>query len=127
MCLILDANKKDMRPVRKWIKEKGGKIAYSTSKKFKKEMNEYIEQFAPYRVANILKKHNKYEVQALQNNLSGLKSNDPHIIALALVGNIRLLVSGDRKLHKDFKERIRNGKIYQNKNHSHLLTKTSCP
>lgn len=43
-----------------------------------------------------------------------LKSDDPHIIALAQVSGARLLFSNDRDLHKDFKNPhiINDGKIY---------------
>ena len=69
----------------------------------------------------------EFRVWAAQNNLSGklinadenrvdqetekvrrsggLKSDDPHIIALARVSDARLLFSNDRKLHEDFKNR----------------------
>lgn len=69
----------------------------------------------------------EFRVWAAQNNLSGklinaddnrvdqetekvrssgkLKSDDPHIIALAQVSGARLLFSNDIKLHKDFKNR----------------------
>ena len=69
----------------------------------------------------------EFRVWAAQSNLSGklinadenrvdqetkevkssgkLKSNDPHIIALAQVSGARLLFSNDKVLHKDFKNR----------------------
>ena len=46
MCAILDTNtfgrfrnqkNQDLEPVRKWLKEKNGKIVYSNTKKFKSE------------------------------------------------------------------------------------------
>ena len=55
-----------------------------------------------------------------------LLSNDSHIIALALVAEVKLLVSADKDLHHDFKE-IVGGKVYQNKRHKHLLRRDTCP
>lgn len=59
-------------------------------------------------------------------------SNDPHIIALAIVSGARTLCSYDQALHQDFRDRnlINNprGSIYQTANHRHLLRHTiSCP
>ena len=59
-----------------------------------------------------------------------LKSNDPHIIALALASRAKVLVSdedGDKKLFEDFKKVIAQGKVYTRENHNHLLTKDTCP
>jgi|SRR6185295_363130 len=53
------------------------------------------------------------------------RSNDHHIIALALVAKVRLLVSLDRALHRDFTNPalVANprGKVYQSRRHAHLL------
>ncbi len=135
MCLILDANKygdflnpknEDMRPVRKWIEEKG-KIAYSPTNRFENELTAGMkEQFVQYREAGKIKSFNRNKVENRQHALSHLTSNDPHIIALALVANVYLLVSGDKDLHEDFKKTIPNGKIYQNRNHKKLLSRNSC-
>ena len=47
------------------------------------------------------------EAQRLQNEGSfTFKSNDYHVIALARVGDARLLYSNDRNLHYDFKNKI---------------------
>jgi len=53
------------------------------------------------------------------------KSDDPHVIALALVSGARLLYSEDEDLHGDFKNpdllsRPR-GSVYQNPSHAALL------
>ena len=135
MCLILDANKyddflnpknEDMQPVRNWI-EKKGKIAYSPTEKFERELTKRMKsQFHAYTEAGKIKLFNKECVESAQNNLSNLVSDDPHIIALASVAKVRLLVSSDTDLHEDFKNVIR-GRIYQNRNHKRLLTNDLCP
>ena len=139
MCLILDTNKygdflnldnADMQPVRTWLKGKG-RIAYSPTQKFQNELIGQIRfQFdLGYRrggeneVGSI-----KTDVQKEENKLSNLESDDPHIIALAIVAKVKLLVSGDTKLHDDFKNHPRiKGSIYQNKKHKKLLTPDRCP
>ena len=69
-------------------------------------------------------------VQEKADELEGqIKSNDEHIIALALVADVKVLVSykeGDQDLFKDFKNLVR-GKVYTKKQHKHLLTKDTCP
>ena len=136
MCLILDASKygdflnpdnKDMHPVKKWV-EKKGKIVYSPTQKFESELTGKIRtQFEHYTEAGKIKRIDKKLVEDQQNNLPKLKSNDPHIIALAKVAKVRLLVTGDKNLSKDFKSIIPKGKVYQNKTHALLLTNASCP
>ena len=135
MCLILDANRygdflnpdnEDMKPVREWLRIKNGKIAYSPTQKFRKELSEAIwKQFVEYREKGKLKLINKEIVQSKQKTLPNLKSDDHHIIALALAANVKLLVSADEDLHEDFKQ-IVGGKIYQNKTHERLLTRDLC-
>ncbi len=53
------------------------------------------------------------------------KSNDTHIIALALVSKARLLCSADHELHADFKNPLiiskPRGRIYQSPEHVDLL------
>lgn len=64
---------------------------------------------------------------ATQSVVSGnlCKSDDPHIIVLALVANVRLLCTQDKMLMDDFtnKEILKTprGKIYTNGKHTHLL------
>ena len=44
------------------------------------------------------------QVLEKENELKGqIKSNDSHIIALAMVADVKVLVSEDKTLHKDFK------------------------
>ena len=54
-------------------------------------------------------------------------SDDPHIIALARVGTVRLLCSDDEDLATDFtnKDLIGNprGSVYKRAEHAHLLDK----
>ena len=73
-----------------------------------------------------IKQIDKDAVEDKQTTLKGLKSNDEHLIALALVGGAKLLFSGDKDLHHDFKE-IVGGDVYKTKDHVHLLRKHTCP
>ena len=57
----------------------------------------------------------------------GYKSDDPHILALAIMTNARLLCSEDDALSADFTNRdiIRDprGNVYRRAEHSHLIQK----
>ena len=88
------------------------------------------EQLRTWRQAGKLKLVSRQWVQEKENELNGkIASNDEHVIALAIIANTKILVSGgDKKLHEDFKNpELVGGKVYQQKSHSHLLTKNTCP
>jgi len=134
MCIILDANCQsdflnhhgDMEPLHKWI-NKNGKIAYSTTDQFAQEMTQkFREKLKTLRQSGKAKHIAPKEVQAKQKTLTYLVSNDGHIIALALVANVKVLVSKDQNLHEDFKRHV-NGSIYQKASHKRLLEEDLCP
>lgn len=121
-----------MDPVRKWLEgtrhtKRKGKLAYSPTPKFKKEVGKhrFERKLKEMRRAGILKEVPAAEVQEAERGLRKLKSNDPHIVALAIAGNVSVLVSRDKDLHDDFKT-LTGGKVYQNKSHRHLLTPDLC-
>ena len=140
MCVILDANcigkfnknpvDKDMKPVQQWLERKNGKIVYSDTEQFKKEWDEG----GGYALRRQLQRRDKLKLMSVQdvrqkeNELTDkIKSDDAHIIALAIVAGVKVLVSNDNKLIRDFKEHISQGKVYKTKSHRHLLTKDTCP
>ncbi len=136
MCLILDTNKfseyvnpenQDMELVRKWMSKKG-KIVYSPTLKLKQELEKHDKmrkQFEQFRENGKLNQIPEGEVEHDRRSLPQLKSDDPDIIALARVANVKLLVSSDKDLHTDFKE-IVGGKVYQTRDHHHLLRQDTC-
>ena len=137
MCIIVDANLQsrfmkryaDMKPVHDWIEKNGGKIAYSNMPKFE---NETIESFKKKllnlrrrgRAKLIPSQQVKKQLETLLK--TKLQSNDRHIIALALAAKVKVLITKDGDLEKDFKQHVR-GKIYHNEDHKHLLKKDLCP
>lgn len=64
------------------------------------------------------------EQEFLEANVP-MKSDDPHVLALARVSGARLLCSKDKELHADFRNKAiidqPRGKIYQNASHASLL------
>ena len=153
MCIILDANcfgdfrdrsNKDMQPIRKWLAERNGKIAYSDTEKFQSDWKPRGLNYRELNRAGQLKLIPKEEVLKVQDDLVGkLESDDPHVIALAVVAKIKVLVvqrqsdeplkggrlrarGGDTALQRDFK-RLARGKVYVTSGHKHLLTRDTCP
>ena len=78
-------------------------------------------------------------VEEKENELKGkIKSDDEHIIALALVARVKILISyadyqsgqtGDRDLFDDFRDRnLVGGRVYTKKSHARdMLKKDTCP
>ena len=139
MCVILDANcigdfndsaNEDMKPVRQWLERKNSKIVYSDTEKFRKEW----DKGGGYRLRRELQRRNKLKLVSVQdveereNELSGrVVSDDEHIIALALTAQAKVLVSSDRRLIRDFKDHVTQGRVYQTKGHKRLLKNDLCP
>ena len=133
-----DVNHEDSKPVHQYIKNQKLKLVYGNDTKSVDEIKKDRDMFNILRVlANsgavyqVDSKKKKQEIEDHDKVIKGetLKSNDIHIIAVALVEKkARLLFSttkGDKKLHKDFTNPkiIKNprGNIYQKKEHKHLL------
>ena len=141
MCIIIDTNMfgayrdpkdSDMAPVRKWVNGRG-KIVYVDAGKYGNELksSNMLTLLGDYRDAGKANLADAEKVLAKTRELEqqNLKSDDPHIIALAQVSGTNLLVTGDDDLMHDFKNSklIKQGKIYKNQSHTHLLTDRRCP
>ena len=137
MCVILDANlfgkfddphNEDMKPVHRWLSEQYGKVVYSDTVRLRNEWKKGGSRLLEgLRQDGSLKLVSKGEVEKKERQLEGrIESDDPHIVALALVAGVNVLVSNDRALHQDFKN-IVGGKVYQTKSHRRLLTRDTCP
>lgn len=141
MCVIIDADafskfkdpeNEDMKPVWNWLNNKNGKIAYSNTKKIESEwnragMNKIRDEL---RKAGKIKLESSEVTQQKENELKGkITSNDEHIIALAIIADVKVLISGgDAGLIKDFKDpNLVRGKVYLREQHTRLLTKDTCP
>lgn len=67
------------------------------------------------------------DIREAELNIAGqLKSDDPHVIALAMISGVRLLCSHDQNLHVDFTNPAiltPRGCVYQDASHKHLIRK----
>ena len=129
MCAILDANvvgevfgSKRTEAGKKfldWIDEGNGRLIcggklleeLKKSKKGSSIKKDSVERFGKWAFVaehtGKMKKINDEEVKTRTEQIQkkSIRSNDPHILALAQVSGARLLYSNDKKLHKDFKNR----------------------
>ena len=140
MCIIIDAdmfnrylnpNNDDMKPLRDWVKSRG-KIVYTDFGKYENELQDYRAMEIELRSLFEAGKAKIVQIDKVKSKMKELSeysliSNDKHILELALADNVKILVSKDSKLHKDFKSIVKGGKIYQNKQHKNLLSRHSCP
>ncbi len=140
MLLIIDANcatmtlcrnpKPDFVPVMQAILKSKATMVLGGSKQRK----EYTELISVWKFiveldkAGRAKKISDTDVDKLEASLQkcgALKSDDPHILAIARVSGARLLCSKDKNLHVDFTSTqfldSPPGKVYQNATHAHLL------
>ena len=165
-----DKSDEDTKPVRKWVYGEYGKIVYSDTERFRNEWKGGGEQLARELLQNQearpasstkigwqeavgrLRRRDKFrliraaDVQTKAEALEQtgiLRSDDPHIIALAMLANVKVLVvqrlpdtpssrgrrgprGADPKLQKDFKNLV-GGSVYITRSHQHLLDKDTCP
>lgn len=142
MCLIVDANcavetlsaqpSAAFAPVLAAILKNSGSLVMGGSKL----RGEYKALGSVFRFFAALERAGKAQivpdetVDAIEHQLreSGvLRSDDPHIIALAQVSGARLLCSRDQNLHKDFLSAALiskpRGNVYQTAEHDKLLKK----
>lgn len=142
MCVILDTNTfgkfrdmadEDMAPVWKWLDNRNGKIVYANTKKFEDEwekggMSHLRDQMMRAGQLKLVSEGVEEKADELKGTIT---SNDEHIIALALIADVKVLISyreGDRDLFTDFKNRdLVRGKVYTRKSHARMLTKDTCP
>ena len=126
MCAIVDANVRDQvfgnarsdagALFFKWLNEQGGKLIVGGSLLEElSSLDYFLKWLRQALISGRARRVNDDSVNAKTEEIerSGIcKSNDHHIIALAMIGGGRLLFANDRLLKDDFKDHIRNGKIY---------------
>lgn len=142
MCIIIDANcaskfamaDPESQPIAKWLMKRSSKIVIGGTKL----KNEYskLSKFAALAgqlaARGQVKSCDDEKTDALQAKIESeniISSDDPHIIAIAIISGARLLYSNDHALHADFgsTDIIKpKGRVYQNASHAHLLADAVC-
>ena len=142
MCIIVDANRmgafladppeEDAAPVRRWIDTGRGRVVYSTAGKFAEEIRGHARhRLLRYSQAGRAKFVPEERFVDDQNALEGrIRSDAPHVLALARVAGVRLLYTGDADLIADFKDKAildrPRGRIYSGAANANLLTRLAC-
>lgn len=162
----------DLEPVPNWLERESGKIVYSSTEKFRCEWEAgggyelmisllypgsspsssirmgweqtIIELRRMGKLKLVSADHVQAKAEALEQS-GELRSDDPHIIAVAMIASVKVLVvqhlpntprkggrrgarAADPALQADFKDRnLVGGKVYTTKSHSHLLRRDTCP
>ena len=117
MCAIIDANvvgevfgserTEAGKKFLDWIDKGSGRLICGG--KLREELNRISPGFKKWARDALnygkIKNINEGEVRTRMAEIQkkSIRSNDPHILALALASGARLLYSNDKKLHKDFK------------------------
>ena len=143
MCIIVDANRLggvladpadvDAAPVRAWL-EGGGRIVYSTGGAFAREvggrMRDRLLTYAQAGRADYVPADQLADDERILAARRDLRSDDPHVLALARKTGTRLLYTGDRALMADFKNKKLidrpRGKVYTGAANAALLIATAC-
>lgn len=145
MCLIADANKlpkllvdrdHEAQPIRDWLAERRGGLVYSDGGKWADELGALPNAARVLRTMREagqarLVPHASFREDERRLSESGrLKSDDPHVIALARKSGARLLYTDDSSLIKDFKDKALidqpRGKVYSHPEHTHLFRNVTC-
>lgn len=114
----------DLLPLWRWIDDGKGRLAVGGQ--LTEELNRVASagrQLRSWRQAGIAFREDSEKIEAEQKQIEGqCSSDDAHVIALARASGARILCSGDRKLHADFRDPalINNprGSIYQTADHA---------
>lgn len=143
MCMIIDASRlgtffaepmsPDAKPIHRWLNRGRGTVVYSTGGKFSTE----IVGDARRKLVDLVRDGKAKLVPAarLAEPLKALamlpiRSNDPHVLALARASGVRLLYTGDDDLIADFKStdliNQPRGKVYSRAANAGLLTNDAC-
>ena len=143
MCIIVDANRlgafladspgEDAAPLRDWL-DRGGRIVYSTGGAFAKEVGRRTrDRLLTYVRAGRATLVPAERFSADERSLRAdpdLRSDDPHVLALARATGVRLLHTGDADLMADFKNKKfldrPRGKVYSTAANAGLLDTTRC-
>ena len=144
MCIIVDANRlgaflsdpanEDAAPIRDWLDRRGGRIVYSTGGSFATEVGRgtraKLLAYVQAGKAQLVSADRFVEDERGLSARADLRSDDPHVLALARWSRVRLLYTGDSDLIADFKNKRLvdgpRGRVYSSAANADLLTRAAC-
>ena len=143
MCIIVDANRlgafladpagDDAAPLRAWV-DRGGRIVYSTGGAFAREVGrrtrDRLLTYVRAGQATLVPADRFADDERKLRNHPDLRSDDPHVLALARATGVRLLHTGDADLTADFRNKKfidrPRGKVYSTAANAGLLATARC-
>lgn len=142
MCIIVDANRlgmfladgedADAGPIHAWLRRGKGVVVYSTGRAFAKELGRRArDRLAQYvRAGMAVRVSEERFREDLRFLRTRIRSDDPHVLALARASGARILYTADRRLMDDFKDKRfidePRGKVYTGAANASSLARTPC-
>jgi hypothetical protein len=140
MCIIIDANvanefvaqSQTSKPTYERVLNKKLKVVVGGRLKAEWGRTGFAGMYRQLMLAGSIKEYTDVEASKGIDMLdkANIRSDDPHVLGLALISGSRLLFSRDKKLHDDFKNLkllpSPKGKVYQEAEHAHLLDEHIC-
>ena len=138
MCMIVDANvlgmfllqpkNRDTAPIHEWLQRGWGSIVCSNGGRFDTDIVPRNRE----RLAGLVRTGRARlapweRVAPHESEFGSIRSDDPHILALARAAGVRLLYTRDYGLRGDFRdETLIGGAIYRDRRDAGLLTDDAC-
>ena len=133
---LADPIKDDAAPIHDWLERGWGSVIYSTGGQYGTELSRSpnlkrkLEDYARQGRARLIPPEEFASDERALARRGDLKSNDPHVLALARASGARLLYTRDDDLMIDFKNKALiddpRGKVYRRASHRRLLTRSTC-
>lgn len=133
---LADPIKDDAAPIHDWMERGWGSLIYSTGGQYGTELDRSpnlkrkLEAYARQGRARLIPAEAFERDERVLARRRDLRSDDPHVLALARASGARLLYTGDNELIADFKNKALiddpRGRVYSGASHRRLLTQSVC-
>ena len=125
---LLQRKNPDTAPIHEWLQRGWGSIVYSTGGQFETDIvARNRERLAGLVRAGRARLIPWKRVRPHEAEFGNIRSNDPHVLALARAASVGLLYTRDGRLRRDFRdEQIIGGMIYRDRRDAGLLTEEAC-
>ena len=125
---LLQPKNPDTAPIHEWLGRGLGSIVYSAGGRFETDIvSRNRERLAGLVRAGRARLVPWERVEPHQAGFGNIRSDDPHVLALARAAGVRLLYTRDGRLRRDFRDgQLIGGAIYRDRRDSDLLTEDAC-
>ena len=133
---LADPIRDDAAPIHDWLDRRGGSPVYSTGGRYGAELDRSpnlktkLADYARRGRARVIPAEEFAPDERALARRPDLRSDDPHVLALARASRARLLYTRDNDLMNDFTNKALidrpRGKVYRRASNRRLLTRTVC-